>query len=105
MTALTHRVPPEILAARHAQRGRFRALTTALVKALAANVNDSDRPWSIGIDAFVLAGFLVLMCWETGEFAYTGLWEHLAAAAVVLVAATVYAFRAFTTPTRSETNR
>lgn len=98
MTALTsHREPPPILAAKHARRGRLRRLAAALRKNLAANLRDSDRPWGAGIDAFVLAAFLVLMCWETEQFAYGAPWEHLAAAAVVLVAGVVYAFRAFTT--------
>lgn len=104
MTVTTHRMPPAILAARHARTGRARVLGAALVKVLATNLDDAERPWSIGVDAFVLTGFLVLLCWETGEFAYTGLWVHLAAAVVVLVAGVVYAFRAFTT-TRSENDR
>lgn len=68
-----------------------------VLRAFAAGLRDANRPWSIGIDVLVLAGFLALMCWEVGEFAFTGDCAHLVAAVVVLAGGAVYAFRAFTT--------
>lgn len=106
MTAtLHHREPPAILPARHAQPSVGRTIARNLRRALTAAAHNTDRPWSIAVDAMVLAVLTGLMCWEIGEFGFTGVWEHLAAAVAVLVAGTLYAFRAFTTPDRSEHHR
>jgi hypothetical protein len=96
VTALTHRVPPEILAARHAHTGRRRA-AGALKAQLAATVTAAARPWSIGIDVLTVASLLTLMCGEVAGYGFTRDWQHLAAAVIAYTAATVYAFRAFTT--------
>lgn len=95
MTAIMNRPDiPSIRPAKHAQ-----PTWSGLFVAAARNV---DRPWSIGVDALVLAAFFGLMCWEGWQFGLTGAWEHLAVATVVLVAGVMYAFRAFTAPDRSE---
>lgn len=98
MTALSNRPDiPEILPAKHARPRRLRAFVDGL--------RHVDRPWSVGIDLLVLIGFTAALCWEVWEFAQDGEWEHTAIACVALVGGTVYAFRAFTGPTRSENDR
>jgi hypothetical protein len=77
----------------------------ALSQRLAEGLRHADRPWSIGLDFTVLAGFLALLCWETGQFAVTGDGANLAAAVLVLTSGVIYAFRAFTSPARSENDR
>lgn len=88
---------PKILPAKHARPSLYRALVDGL--------RNADRPWSIGIDLLALACFTAAMCWEVWEFAQDGEWEHMAIACAALIAGTVYAFRAFTGPTRSENDR
>jgi acyl-CoA synthetase (AMP-forming)/AMP-acid ligase II len=82
---------PQLLPPQHARRTRSRRRG-----ALAAGLRHGDRPWSIALDAAVLATFVGLLCWESWEFGVDGEWEHMAAAIAVLIAGAVYAFRVFT---------